>query len=585
MSGHKIRRKFLRFFKSKNHAIIPSAPLIPENDPTVLFTTAGMHPLVPFFMEEVHPAGQRLANCQKCIRTGDIEEVGDRWHLTFLEMLGNWSLGDYFKREAIEYSWEFLTHKDWLNIDPARLSVSIYKGDDQVPRDEEAFKIWVSIGMPEERIYYFGREENWWGPPGKTGPCGPDTEIFYDIGVPACSPTCDPSCSCGKYVEIWNNVFMQYKKLEDGSLEPLKEKNVDTGMGLERIAAVLQGAQDVYETDLFVPIMNKIKELVKHEHDTSMEIIADHLRAATFMIADGVSPSNLDQGYVLRRLIRRAIRHGKQLGIEQDFCGDVAKVIIDEYHDFYKELQNKKSEIVVELVNEEEKFRKTLNKGLKIYEDYKKSDVKNNIFSGQAAFDLYQSYGFPLEMTAEEAKKQGVEVDEKDFYTRLKKHQELSKESAKGKFSGGLADASEQSKKFHTATHLLHQALRMVLGDHVKQKGSNINDKRLRFDFSHTDKMTKEQIKKTEDLINEQIKKGLEMQCEEVSLQKAHKEGAIGLFGDKYGDKVKVYSVQDFSKEICGGPHVKNTNELGVFKIKKEESSSAGVRRIKAVLE
>jgi alanyl-tRNA synthetase len=585
MTSNDIRKKFLKYFKNKKHVILPSAPVIPENDPTVLFTTAGMHPLVPFLLGEPHPAGTRLANCQKCIRTGDIDSVGDKWHMTFFEMLGNWSLGDYFKKEAVAWSYEFLTHKDYLHIDPSRLHVSVFGGDAGIPKDTESFNLWRSVGIPEERIYYFGKKENWWGPPGKTGPCGPDTEIYYDTGVAACGPGCDPSCDCGKYVEIWNNVFMQYNKKADGTYELLKQKNVDTGMGLERITAVMQGKNEVYETDLFIPIMEAISKLAKNHFDTSKEIIADHLRAATFIMADGISPSNIDQGYVLRRLIRRAIRHAKRLGIEECFCGDIAKIIIEEYKDVYPELNQNRSEIIMELITEEDKFRKTLNNGLKKFAEYKQSEVNDKIFSGKAAFDLYQSYGFPLEMTQEEAKKSGLLINEKEFCEKLKEHQKLSKESTKGKFSGGLADASEQSRKYHTATHLLHKALKTVLGDHVQQKGSNINEKRLRFDFSHPSKMTAEQIKKTEELVNEIIIKDIEVKCEEMSLDQAQCQKAIGLFANKYGDKVRVYTVGDFSKEICGGPHVKKTKELGHFRILKEESSSAGVRRIKAVLE
>jgi len=585
MTSHDIRKKFLKFFKNKNHAILPSAPLIPENDPTVLFTTAGMHPLVPFLMGEPHPAGDRLANCQKCIRTGDIESVGDKWHMTFFEMLGNWSLGDYFKKEAITWSYEFLTHKDWLHIDPQRLHVSVFAGDKDVPKDIESFKLWLSVGIPEERIYYFGRKQNWWAPPGETGPCGPDTEIYYDTGIPSCGPGCNPDCDCGKYVEIWNNVFMQYKKTCEGKYELLKNKNVDTGMGLERITAVMQGVNEVYATDLFIPIMNKIKSLATKPYDTSMEIIADHLRAATFIIADGISPSNLDQGYVLRRLIRRAIRHGKRLGIEQDFCGDIAKIIIDEYKNDYPELQQNKSEIVMELVKEEEKFKKTLNRGLKKLNEIIQKNITSKVIPGNEAFDLYQSYGFPLEMTIEEAQKEGLHVQANDFDKMLKQHQQLSKDATKGKFSGGLADASEKSKQYHTATHLLHQALRLVLGEHVKQKGSNINEQRLRFDFTHPEKMTSEQLKQAEKLVNEVIQEKIAVKCDEMSIEKAFKEKAIGLFAHKYGNRVKVYTIGSFSKEICGGPHVINTGSMGHFKILKEESSSAGVRRIKAILE
>ncbi|MFH0819229.1 MAG: alanine--tRNA ligase [Patescibacteria group bacterium] len=586
MTSKEIRKKYLEFFKSKGHAIIPSASLIPENDPTVLFTTAGMHPLVPFLMGESHPDGKRLTSCQKCIRTGDIDDVGDRWHLTFFEMLGNWSLGDYFKKESITWSWEFLTDSKWLALEKDKISVTVFVGDETVLKDEETYHIWRDImGIPEERIYYFGKKENWWGPAGKTGPCGPDTEIFYDTGLLACGPECNPSCGCGKYVEIWNNVFMEFNKQVDGAFTKLDQKNVDTGMGLERITAVMNGKQEAYETDLFLPIMNKIKELAQAQNDTSMEIIADHLRAATFIMMDGISPSNMDQGYILRRLIRRAIREGKKLGIENDFCGDVAKVIIDEYKDVYEELDLKRSEIVMELTQEEEKFRKTLNNGLRKFNEYLQTEVRNGIFSCKAAFDLYQSYGFPIEMTKEEALKQDLKVDESGFCERLNDHQKKSQEASKGKFAGGLADASEMSKKYHTTTHILHSSLRRILGDHVQQKGSNINDQRLRFDFTHPSKLTPEQIKQVEDLVNETINRNLSINCKEMSVDNAKSHGAIGLFTSKYGNRVKVYEVGNFSKEICGGPHVLNTSELGHFVIKKEESSSSGVRRIKAVLE
>jgi len=579
MKSAEIRKKYLEFFKEKKHVILPSASLIPENDPTVLFTTAGMHPLVPFLLGETHPAGNRLASCQKCIRTGDIDEVGDRWHLTFFEMLGNWSLGDYFKKEAITWSWEFLTNKKWLGLNPEKIHITVFKGDDTAPKDEETFNYWRQVGVAPEKIYYFGRETNWWGLAGKTGPCGPDTEMYIDTGIMPCGPGCKPTCDCGRYVEIWNDVFMQYNKKADGTFELLKQKNVDTGMGLDRIAAVLQGKKEVYGIDVFEPIMEKIYQLATKEYDKAREIIADHLRAATFLISDGVSPSNLDQGYVLRRLIRRAIRYGKQLGIEDYFCSDIAKIVINEYQDFYPELETKKSEIVCELAQEEEKFRKSINIGLrKFYE------IKNQSMSGKQAFDLYQSYGFPIELVIEEAKKNNMTIDIDEFNEELENHKKLSKEKSSGKFAGGLADASEQSKKYHTATHLLHKALKIVLGDHVQQKGSNINAERLRFDFSHPEKMAKEQLAEAEKIVNDIILQKICVNCQEMELHEAKASGAIGLFANKYGNKVKVYSIGDFSKEICGGPHVANTAELGHFKIIKEEASSSGVRRIKAVL-
>lgn len=585
ISSHDIRQKYLDFFASKEHSIISSAPLVPENDPTVLFTTAGMHPLVPYLMGEVHPAGVRLTNYQKCVRTGDIDEVGDRWHLTFFEMLGNWSLGDYFKSEAISWSFEFLTSKDWLGIPVERLSVSVFAGDADAPRDDESAELWKSLGIHSEQVYFYGKSENWWGPAGTTGPCGPDSEMFYDVGIEKCSPACDPSCSCGKYVEIWNDVFMQYNKLADGTYAPLKQQNVDTGMGLERITAVLNGYDEVYKTDLFVPIMDKINNLATQPGDTSKEIIADHVRAATFMMCDGVSPSNLDQGYVLRRLIRRAIRHGRKLGIAGYFLQDLADIIIEQFTQYYPKFADLRSEIKLELVNEEEKFSKALGNGEKQFAKITASIQPGGAMPGELAFHLFDTYGFPLEITKELAKEKGITIDESGFQEFYKQHQDLSRAGAQKKFKGGLADASWETIRGHTATHLLQSALRQVLGTHVLQKGSNITPERLRFDFSHPEKMVPEQIKQVEDLVNEKIKEGIVVHYEIMSVEQAHKIGAIGLFDDKYAEKVKVYIMGDFSKEFCGGPHVNNTQEVGHFKIVKEEACSAGVRRIKAVVE
>ena len=589
ISSAEIRQKYLDFFSSKQHAVIGSAPLIPENDPTVLFTTAGMHPLVPYLMGETHPAGVRLTNYQKCVRTGDIDEVGDRWHLTFFEMLGNWSLGDYFKKEAISWSFEFLTSKEWLGIPVDRLSVTVFAGDDDAPRDEESAQIWKDHGIHPEHVYYYGKSENWWGPAGTTGPCGPDSEMFYDVGIEKCSPECQPSCSCGKYVEIWNDVFMQYNKTADGKYEPLKQKNVDTGMGLERITAVLNGFDEVYKTDLFMPIMDKINSLATTHGDTSKEIICDHIRAATFMIMDGVSPSNLDQGYVLRRLIRRAIRHGRKLGIQGFFLQDLADIVIDMFKGYYPKFEDLRSEIKLELVNEEEKFSKALEKGLKQFEKltaHLHAGVgKESVMPGEQAFHLFDTYGFPLEMTKELAHEKGLTIDEDGFNEFYKQHQELSRAGAQKKFKGGLADASWETIRGHTATHLLQAALRQILGEHVLQKGSNITPERLRFDFSHPEKMAPEQIKEVEDLVNEKIKEAIPVHYEIMSVEQAHKIGAIGLFDDKYAAKVKVYIMGEFSKEFCGGPHVNNTQEVGHFKIVKEEACSAGVRRIKAIVE
>ncbi len=577
MTARQLKAKYLEFFKEKKHAIIPSASLLPENDPTALFITAGMQPLIPYLMGESHPSGKRLANCQLCIRTNDIDEVGDNWHLTFFQMLGNWSLGDYFKEQSIKWSWEFLTSDKWLNIDPKKIHITYYE------EDEETKKLWRKQGVSEKHLYKFGKEENWWGPVGATGPCGPDTEIFYDTGKEPCGPDCDPSCDCGKYSEIWNNVFMEFEKTKDGQFIPLKNKNVDTGMGLERVAAILQKKSNVFDTDQFEHIIEAIKNLTDQKEEKSFRIIADHLRAATFLLAEGITPSNVDQGYILRRLIRRAIRHGHTLKIEENFTKQIAEVVINEYSIEYSELDKNKDAILLELKKEEKKFRNTLNKGLSKLEQ--SISVRPEKISAQTAFDLYQSYGFPIEMTVEEAKKKGIKVDVEGFEAKLKEHQDKSRTASAGKFKGGLGDDSQMSKKYHTTTHLLHQALRQVLGDHVEQKGSNINAERLRFDFTHPDKLTDDQKQQVEDLVNQQIKKDLAINCEEKSLEEAKTEGALAFFGDKYAEKVKVYTVGDFSKEVCGGPHVESTSQLGHFKIKKEQSSSQGVRRIKAILE
>jgi len=591
MTAKELRQKYLDFFKEKGHTVIPSASLIPENDPTTLFISAGMHPLVPFLLGEKHPGGKRLVDVQKSLRTGDIEEVGDQWHLTFFEMLGNWSLGDYFKKEAIEWSWEFLTDKKYLGLDPDKISVTVFEGDDDAPRDDEAAEIWQSVGVPKERIYYYPKCENWWGPAGQTGPCGPDTEMFFDTGKEKCGPDCEPKCDCGKYSEIWNDVFMQYNKTSDGKFEPLKQKNVDTGMGLERTVAIFSGQNSVYEIEILKPIVEKIEELSGKKYDAdeettrSMRIICDHLRSAVFVLGDdlGIVPSNVDQGYVVRRLIRRSIRYGKMLGIKKPFTHLIAEMVIAVMDDEYSELKKNKDFIIEQLVQEEEKFGQTLGRGLKEFE--KMASNQASSIDSKDAFYLYESFGFPLEMTVELAKEKGLSVDEAGFQEEFKKHQELSRKGAEQKFSGGLADHSEQVTKYHTATHLLQQALRQVLGDHIAQRGSNITEKRLRFDFTHAEKMTKEQIKQVEDIVNEQIQEDLPISWEEASVEDAKEKGAIGLFGDKYGEKVKVYSMGEFSCEICGGPHAEKTGGLGNFKIKKEESSSAGVRRIKAVLE
>jgi len=581
MNAKELKKKYFEFFKGKNHAFISSASLIPEHDPTVLFTTAGMHPLVPYFIGETHPAGKRLVNVQKCIRTGDIDEVGDPSHLTFFEMLGNWSLGDYWKKEAINWSYEFLTDKKWLGIDKNKLSFTCFKGDKDAPKDEESAKIWESLEIPKERIYFLPKEDNWWGPAGETGPCGPCTEMFYDTGKEKCSKDCKPGCSCGKYFEIWNDVFLEYDKKADGSFKTLKQKTVDTGMGVERAAAMLQGKKIVYDTEMFAPIIGKIKDNAKNQNKKSIEIIADHLKASTFILAEKITPSNLDQGYILRRLIRKSIRHFRLLGIEKEnFTSEIAKIVIQTYKDSYSKLNENKSFILDELKKEEEKFKRTLETGLREFNKLAKGEK----ITGKQAFILFSSYGFPIEMTEELAKEKNIELNKKEFEKEFEKHQELSRKGAEKRFKGGLSDSSEQSKKLHTATHLLNAALRIVLkNNNIIQKGSNITSERLRFDFNFDRKLTKEELKQIEDLVNEKIKESIPVKKEEMTLEEAKKRDAQGVFEDKYKQKVSVYTIGDFSVEICGGPHVNNTNELGNFKIKKEESSAAGIRRIKAV--
>jgi alanyl-tRNA synthetase len=594
MTANELRRKYVEFFKKHDHAEIAGRSLIPENDPTVLFTTAGMHPLVPYILGEPHPSGTRLVDYQKCIRTGDIESVGDPHHLTFFEMLGNWSLGDYFKDEAIRMSCEFLTSSEWLGIDPDKLSVTVFAGDDDAPRDDESARIWRSLGIPDERIYFFAKSDNWWGPAGATGPCGPDTEMFIDTGTEACSSECKPGCSCGKYFEVWNDVFMQYNKNAEGKYLPLERKCVDTGMGIERTAAILQGKTTVYETEMFRPLITAVEELsgtsygAGEDTDISIRIIADHIKTATFILGDekGITPSNLGQGYILRRLIRRAIRHGRKIGIEDKFLADPARRVLDMYEEVYPDMKGRSEFILEELAKEEEKFSETLKKGEGEFEKMIPNLLKNpaKVIPGRVAFKLYDTYGFPLEITEELAAEHGLTVDRDGFQKAFEKHQELSKQGAEKTFKGGLADHSDTVKRLHTATHLLHEALRRVLGDHVLQKGSNITAERLRFDFSHPEKLTGEEIKQVEDIVNRQIERDLPVTMEMTDVEEAKKRGAMALFDEKYEDTVKVYSIGDFSTEVCGGPHVERTGELGKFEIKKEQSSSAGVRRIRAVL-
>jgi len=590
MKARELRDKYIRFFQSKGHAVIKSAPLIPENDPTCLFTTAGMHPLVPYLLGTKHPQGNRLTDFQKCIRTGDIDEVGDPVHLTFFEMLGNWSLGDYFKEEAIRFSFEFLTSKEWLAIPLGQLAFTVFAGDSDCPFDEEAFNLWRSLGVSEKRIARLPKKDNWWGPAGQTGPCGPDTEMFYWTGGGTAPEVFEPSDK--RWVEIWNDVFMQYNKTADGKYEPLSQRNVDTGMGLERVTAILQGKASCYETELFLPLMAKIDELrgvsAPAQRCNSERIIADHMRAAVFIMADGITPSNVDQGYVLRRLIRRAIREGHKLGLEKAFTADMAAVVVAEFGDVYPELKANAENIATAMSDEEKLFAQALERGTKEFEKLiarVPDHVVKKSISGKNAFFLYETYGFPLELTEEMAREKGFEVDKKGFQEAFEKHQELSRKGAEQKFKGGLADHSEATAELHTATHLLQAALRKVLGTHVGQRGSNITAERLRFDFSHEDKMTDEQLAEVERLVNDAIARKLPVICEEMSVEDAKTSGAMGLFGDRYGERVKVYTIGDVSKEICGGPHATNTEQLVHFKIQKEESSSRGIRRIKAVLE
>lgn len=649
LTANELRALFLRFFQEKGHAVIPSASVIPENDPTVLFTTAGMHPLVPYLLGQKHPAGTRLTDVQKCIRTGDIDDVGDMSHLTFFEMLGNWSLGDYFKKEMIPWSWEFLTSEKWLGIDKDKLAFTVFEGDDDCPRDDEAADLWRSCGVKDDHLFFLPKEHNWWGPAGVTGPCGPDTEMFIIVKKP-CGPNCSPACHCGAYLEIWNDVFMQYNKQADGSFIPLQQKNVDTGMGLERTICVLTGKKSVYETDLFENILGKISELSGKEYHPddvntkAFRIVADHMRTATFILGDprGVSPSNVDQGYILRRLIRRAVRYGMGLGLQAGFTCEIAKVIIDQYKDVYPELTENAGFVLEQLKLEEDRFARTLRQGEKEFEkiynnisntralldsildaDNKAAfaaelaqqkklrpspdmmpiiDAANagddaaveaavkarletlNTMDGRSAFKLYDTYGFPIEMTMELAAEKGLMVDEADFNARFKQHQETSHAGAEQRFKGGLADHSAQTTCLHTATHLLQAALRKVLGDEVHQKGSNITAERLRFDFTFGRKMTAEELQEVERLVNEAIQAKVPVTMEEMTVAEAKEQGAMGLFESKYGEKVKVYTMGPYSKEICGGPHAENTGDLVSFKIQKEESSSAGVRRIKATI-
>ena len=595
IGSDELRELYQRFFESKGHARIPSAPLTPENDPSVLFTTAGMHPLVPYLKGQEHPQGKRLTNVQKCLRTTDIDEVGDATHATVFEMLGNWSLGDYFKKEAIEWSWEFLTSKDWLGLDPNYLSVSVFAGDDNAPLDEESAQVWRQVGVAKERIAYLGAAENWWpafakasaGQSPPEGPQGPDTEMFYWTGTEKPPEKFDPEDE--RWIEIWNDVFMQFNRTEDGKLDDLPQKNVDTGMGVERVVMVLNGKSSIYEIDTFGKLTQLISRHAEKADTQHMRIVADHIKAATFVLGDKhpVNPSNTDRGYVLRRLIRRAVRSARSLGIADitAVLTEGQEIMTEVYGAHYPSLREREKTTRQALVEEIAKFEAVLIQGLKNFDKFSEGKLKGGVLAGEDAFRLYESYGFPIELTAELAKERGIAVDMGGFEEALKSHQAKSREGAKQKFAGGLADHSEESVRYHTATHLLHQALRDVLGEHVLQKGSNITKDRLRFDFSHPDRMTADELQRVQALVNEKIKANLPVRREDMTVRDAKKQGALGLFEAKYGDKVSVYSIGGYSKEICGGPHVDATEELGRFVVKKEESAGAGVRRIKAVLE
>jgi alanyl-tRNA synthetase len=584
MDSRTLRELYIGYFEQHGHARIPGAPLVPEHDPSVLFTTAGMHPLVPFLLGTPHPAGRRLVDAQPCLRTNDIEEVGDDRHLTFFEMLGNWSLGDYWKDESIRMSYAFLTER--LGLDPARLSVTCFAGDADAPRDDESAGIWRALGIPEERITFLAKEDNWWGPAGATGPCGPDTEIFYDLD-PSGPRGETPASNPARFREIWNNVFMQYEKLPDGSYTRLAQRNVDTGFGLERVLPIMQGVASVYETDLFAPIMATIRELAAREEPLAERIVADHARAATMLLAEGVRPGRTDQPYIVRRLIRRAIRYGRELGIEGPFLSKVAAAFISTLADAYPLLERRREEALALLEEEELRFRRTLARGEREFERVAEAALRAGrpALAGEEIFRLYETYGFPAELTAELAAVRGLRSDLAGFDAAFARHQEESGRGAEGRFRGGLAERAPETTRLHTATHLLHAALRQTLGPHVAQRGSNITAERLRFDFSHGERLTAEQLAAAEELVNAQIRRDLPVTCEEMSLAEARERGALGLFEERYGERVRVYQIGDFSVEVCGGPHVERTGELGRFRIQKEEAVAAGVRRIRATVE
>jgi len=598
MTGDELRQLFLSFFAERGHTIIPSLPLVPENDPTALFISAGMQPLVPYLLGETHPGGRRLANVQKCLRTDDIEEVGDISHNTFFEMLGFWSLGDYWKQDSLRWTLEWFTGV--LGLEQERISVTVFAGDSDAPRDDEAVQVWLELGIPQERIYYLPKKDNWWGPAGTTGPCGPDSELFYDTGRPKHGPDCQPGCGCGKYIEIGNNVFMQYNKTAEGTYVPLRQRNIDVGLGLERMLCVHQGTSDVYTTDLFTPIVQRINELRKRQENVGainraptieeewrlVCIISDHLRAATFIIADGVVPGNVEQGYICRRLIRRAVRCGHELGMPRTFTAEVAQAVIARYGQIYPELVEQQTTILDELTREEERFGQTLARGLREFQKMEEGlrQRGESVLAGEAVFRLFDTFGFPPTLTAELAQERGLSADLDGFNLLFKQHQERSRQANSKKFAGGLADHSERTTQLHTATHLLHQALRDVLGTHVRQMGSNITQERLRFDFSHPKKLTGEEIRRVEEIVHQQISRDLQTTVEVMPLQQALDQGALAFFGERYGDLVKVYKIGDYSMEVCGGPHVPHTGDMGRFRIIKAETIGQGVQRIRADL-
>ncbi|MFW9786226.1 MAG: alanine--tRNA ligase [Candidatus Thorarchaeota archaeon] len=589
MQAKELRDMYLKYFKDKKHSVIASASLFPEDDPTVLFTSAGMHPLVPYLLGQPHPEGKRLTNVQKCVRTTDIEGVGDTTHLTFFEMLGNWSLGDYWKKEAILWSYEFLTSKKYLGFNPEKLSVTVFAGDEDSPRDDEAADAWRSVGIPDERIYFLDKEDNWWIA-GNSGPCGPCSEMFIEVDeIPKCGPDCRPGCECGHFVEVWNDVFMSYRKLDDGTYEPLPMKSIDTGMGVERTTAMLQGVPSVFDTELFEPLISHVKELADKEDFTSenerlIRIIVDHVRSAVMIMADDrrIGPSNVEQGYIVRRLLRKAIHSADSLGIGQGFMNSLAEIVIDMFRNLYGEVERNKEFIMTNLTSEEAKFRKTLSKAIRRFE---RIYSETGTITGADAFLLFTSFGLPLEMTRDLAEEKGIKIDIDEFTKQFEEHREISRTATQGKFKGGLAEHSEKIVKLHTATHLLQEALRRVLGDEVTQNGSNITEERLRFDFTFSRKLTPEEIEEVEKIVNDIINQDLEVTQEFLPYDEAIKKGALAFFKENYGETVSVYSVGDFSMELCGGPHVERTGNLGRFKIGQQKKIGAGIVRIRATVE